>query len=71
MKSEKGNSSGNIVSQGPHSYILLMGCSRVLWGSEILAKRKLFGSMKGAESFLGHDKNTGIFLVLFISSCQQ
>ena len=46
---------------------------RDVFGSEILAKRDLFGSMKDAGIFLGHKKSTGILLgiVLFISSNQQ
>ena len=42
-------------------------------GSDILAKRDFFGSVKDAGIFLGRENNTGIFLgiVFFISSNQQ
>ena len=42
-------------------------------GSDILARRDFFGSMKDAGIFLDCEKNTGIFLgiVFFISSNQQ
>ena len=55
------------VAQGPHSHIL------DFFGSDILAKRDFFGSMKDAGSFLDRENNTGIFLVIvfFISSNQQ
>ena len=40
--------------QGPHSHILLMGGGEggVLFGSEILAKKGFFGSIKDAGVFL-------------------
>ena len=42
-------------------------------GSDILAKRVFFGSMKDAGIFLGRENNRGIFLgiVFFISSNQK
>ena len=49
------------------------GGPKDFFGSEILAKRDFFGSMKDAGIFLGRENNTGIFLgiVFFISSNQQ
>ena len=46
--------------------------SKGFFGSEILAKRHFFGSMKDVRIFLGHEK-TGIFwgTAPFISSSQQ
>ena len=42
-------------------------------GSDILAKRDFFGSMKDAGIFLGRENNRGIFsgIVVFISSNQK
>ena len=62
-----------IRAQGPHSHILMTGGSKGFFGSDILAKRDFFGSMKDAGIFLGRENNTGIFLgiVFFISSNQQ
>ena len=42
-------------------------------GSDVLAKRDFFGSMKDAGIFLGHENNRGIFMgiVFFISSNQK
>ena len=66
-----------VVSQGPHSHILMMGGGRGgpkdLFGSDILAKRDFLGSIKDAGIFWGRENNTGIFLgtVFFISSNQQ
>ena len=59
--------------QGPHSHILMTGGPKDFFGSDILAKRDFFGSMKDAGIFLGRENNTGIFLgiVFFISSNQQ
>ena len=49
------------------------GGPKDFFGSDILAKRDFFGSMKDAGIFLGHENNTGIFvgIVLFINSNQQ
>ena len=62
----------NLNPQGPHSHILMTGGGgpKDFFGSDILAKRDFFGSMKDAGIFLGHENNTGIFLgiVFFISS---
>ena len=57
------NPAGVSRSQGPHSYIFMMGGGGPsdFFGSEILAKSDLFGSMKGAGIFLGHEKKPGIF----------
>ena len=46
------------------------GGPKDFFGSDILAKRDFFGSMKDAGIFLGRENNTGIFLgiVFFISS---
>ena len=67
-----------VVSQGPHSHILMMGGGgrggpKDLFGSDILAKRDFLGSIKDAGIFWGRENNTGIFLgtVFFISSNQQ
>ena len=63
------------VAQGPHSHILMTGGGgpKDFFGSDILAKRDFFGSMKDAGIFLDRENNTGIFLVIvfFISSNQQ
>ena len=64
----------NLNPQGPHSHILMTGGGpKDFFGSDILAKRDFFGSMKDAGIFLGHENNTGIFLgiVFFISSNQK
>ena len=60
-------------AQGPHSLILMTGGPKDFFGSDILAKRDFFGSMKDPGIFLGRENNTGIFLgiVFFISSNQQ
>ena len=50
------------ISHGPHSHILLTGGPRDFFGSEILAKNDLLGSMKDAGIFLGREKSKGIFL---------
>ena len=54
------------LSQGPHSHIILKeeggGGPRNCFGSEILAKRGFWGSIKDAGDFLGREKKTGIFL---------
>ena len=49
------------------------GGTKDFFGSDILAKRDFFGSMKDAVILLGRENNTGIFLgiVFFISSNQQ
>ena len=51
-------------TQGPHSHILMTGggVPSDFFGSEILAKSDLFGSMKDAGIFLCREKkNRGIF----------
>ena len=50
-----------IRAQGPHSHILMTGGSKGFFGSDILAKRDFFVSMKDARIFLGRENNTGIF----------
>ena len=64
-----------LKAQGPHSHILMMGGGgpKDFFGSDILAKRDFFGSMKDAGIFLGRENNTGIFLgiIFFISSNQK
>ena len=57
----------------PLTYFNDGGVRRIFFGSDILAKRDFFGSMKDAGIFLGRENNTGIFLgiVFFISSNQQ
>ena len=66
---------GGFSTQGLHSHILMTGGGgpKDFFGSDILAKRDFFGSMKDAGIFLGRENNTGIFLgiVFFISSNQQ
>ena len=49
------------------------GFAKDFSGSDILAKRDFFGSMKDAGIFWGRENNAGIFLgiVFFISSNQQ
>ena len=49
------------------------GGPKDFFGSDILAKRDFFGSMKDAGIFWGRENNAGIFLgiVFFISSNQQ
>ena len=49
------------------------GGPKDFFGSDILAKRDSFGSMKDAGIFWGRENNPGIFLgiVFFISSNQQ
>ena len=50
------------VAQGPHSHILRTGWGpKDFFGSDILAKRDFFGSMKDAGIFLDRENNTGIF----------
>ena len=46
------------------------GGPKDFFGSDILAKKDFFGSMKDARIFLGRENNRGIFLgiVFFISS---
>ena len=68
-----------VPPQGSHSHILMTGGGEggggpnVFFGSDILAKRDFFGSMKDAGIFLGRENNRGIFLgiVFFISSNQK
>ena len=53
-------------TQGPHSYILLMGVgeggvTRDFLGSEILAKRDFFGSVKDTGIFWVPKKTQGFF----------
>ena len=69
---ERKNGQDN-YAQGPHSHILMTGGPKDFFGSDILAKRDFFGSMKDAGIFLGRENNTGIFLgiVFFISSNQK
>ena len=64
---------GDLSTQGPHSHILMTGRSEGFFGSDILAKRDFFGSMKDAGIFWGRENNTGMFLgiVFFVSSNQQ
>ena len=53
-----------VVSQGPHSHILMIGGPSDFLGSEILAKGDFFGSMKDTRIFWGHEKKTeGFFWV--------
>ena len=40
------------------------------FGSDILAKKDFFGSMKDAGIFLGGENNRGFVLVLYFSSAQ-
>ena len=49
------------------------GGPKDFFGSDILAKRDFFGSMKDARIFGSRENNAGIFLgiVFFISSNQQ
>ena len=49
------------------------GGPKDFFGSDILAKRDFYGSMKDAGNFLGRENNRGIFLgiVFFISSNQN
>ena len=64
-----------VPPQGSHSHILMTGGGgpNDFFGSDILAKRDFFGSMKDAGIFLGRENNRGIFLgiVFFISSNQK
>ena len=53
-------------TQGPHPHILMTGGSEGFIGSDILAKRDFFGSMKDAGIFLGRENNTGILGGYFI-----
>ena len=55
---------------GPLTYFNDGGGPKDFLGSEILAKRDFFGSMKDAGIFLGRENNTGIFWVLYSSSAQ-
>ena len=56
-------------AQGPHSHILMTGGggggSKDFFGSDILAKKDFFGSMKDAGIFLGGENNRGIFFGIF------
>ena len=55
-------SSNKLNPQGPHSHILMTGGGSDFFGSEILAKGDIFGSMKDAGIFLGREKITeGLF----------
>ena len=62
-----------LKSQGPHSHILLTEGSEGIFGSEILAKRDFFGSVKDAGNFWVAKKSREIFwgFILFISSNQK
>ena len=57
----------------PLTYFNDGGGPKDFFGSDILAKRDFFGSMKDAGIFLGRENNRGIFLgiVFFISSNQK
>ena len=57
----------------PLTYFNDGGGPKDFFGSDILAKRDFFGSMKDAGIFLSRENNTGMFLgiVFFISSNQQ
>ena len=59
-------------AQGPHPHILLMGGRdlRDSFGSEILAKRDFFGSMKDMGIFWVAKKTQVFFRVLYFSSAQ-
>ena len=59
-------------AQGPHSHILMTGGGgpKDFFGSDILAERDFFGSMKDAGNFLCHENNRGIFLGIVFSSAQ-
>ena len=46
------------------------GCLKEFFGSEILAKRDLFGSMKDTGFFLCHEKKEGFFWILYFLSVQ-
>ena len=51
---------------------MMGGGLKDFFGSDILAKRDFFGSMKDAGIFLGRENNTGIFWgIFFISSNQK
>ena len=65
---------GRLLAPGaPLTYFNDGGVRRIFFGSDILAKRDFFGSMKDAGIFLGRENNTGIFLgiIFFISSNQK
>ena len=57
----------------PLTYFNDGGGPKDFFGSDILAKKDFFGSMKDAEIFLGGENNRGIFfgIVFFISSNQK
>ena len=55
---------GTTQGWGPHSHILMTGDPSDFFGSEILAKSDLLGSMKDAENFLGREKKQRDFLGL-------
>ena len=60
-----------VSTQGHHSHILTDGgMSEGFFWSGILAKRDFFGSMNDMGIFLGHEKNTGIFWVVYFSAAQ-
>ena len=63
------------VAQGPHSHILMTGGvggwgPKVFLGSDILAKRDFFGSMKDARIFWVAKTTEEFFWVLYFSSAQ-
>ena len=66
---------GYRFAQGPHSHILMTGGggAKDFFGSDILAKRDFWGSMKDRRDFFGWRKQHRDFLgiVFFISSNQQ
>ena len=55
------------TSQGPHSHVLMTegggGVPSDFFGSEILARSDLFGSMKDAGIFLGPEKERDFFVL--------
>ena len=57
----------------PLTYFNDGGGPKDFFGSDILAKRDFFGSMKDAGIFWGRENNRGIFwgIVFFISSNQK
>ena len=59
------------VPQGPHSYILLTEWTVGLFGSELLAKTEVFGSVKDVGIFMGRQKITRDFLGVFYFSSAQ
>ena len=54
-----------LIPGAPLAYFSDGGGPKDFFGSDILAKRDFFGSMKDAAIFLGRENNTGIFLGIF------